>query len=125
MIHNETADYVNLSIPRQFGNYTIRKVIGQGMTSAVLEALNSNTGKDYAIKVMSYSDLEDRNILPMVERELTMLRRLSHPNVLHFHEFLRQGDLLLIVTEHCNDGDLLSWILDGRLNEKLTVASFL
>jgi serine/threonine protein kinase len=96
-------------------------VIGQGMTSAVLEALDVQTGKDYAIKIMSYSDLEDRNLLPMIEHELTILRRLSHPNVLQFHEFLRQGDLLLLITEHCNNGDLLSWIVDGRLNDKLTI----
>jgi serine/threonine protein kinase len=121
MLNTETAHYVPISIPRVLRNYSIRNVIGQGSTAAVLEAVDTFTGKDYAMKVMSYSDLQDQNIVPRIERELAVLRRVDHPNVLRFHDFIRLGDLLIIVTEHYTGGDLLSWIVNGRLAQKLTL----
>jgi serine/threonine protein kinase len=121
MIDAETADGVTLSIPRQFYNYSVQKVIGQGSTSVVVEVTDRRSGKDYAVKVMSRKDLQAQNLLHMIEREVTLLRRLSHERVLHFHEFVSQGDLLFIVTENCCDGDLLSWIMEGRLKQKLIV----
>jgi 5'-AMP-activated protein kinase catalytic alpha subunit len=120
-IDAETADFVTLSIPRQFGNYTVHKVIGQGSTSVVDEVTDRSSGKDYAAKVMSHKDLRTRNIYQMVEREVRLLRRLSHEHLLHFHELVSHGDLLFIVTENCSGGDLLSWILEGRLKQKSTM----
>jgi serine/threonine protein kinase len=114
MIKAETAEYVLLSIPRHFGNYTASKVIGQGSTCAVLEATDRSTGRDYAVKVMSSSDLESRGITHKVETELSILRRISHKHVIHFHEVISDGNLLFIVTENCNGGDLLTWITDRR-----------
>jgi serine/threonine protein kinase len=121
MIEAETTEFVSLSIPRQFGNYTVHKILGQGSTGVVVEATDRLSGKDYAVKVMSYSDLKSRNLLLKVERELGILRRISHEHVLRFHEFRREGDLMFIVTENCVGGDLLSWIVDGRVKEKGTV----
>jgi MAP/microtubule affinity-regulating kinase len=121
MIEAETTEFVSLSIPRQFGNYTVQKILGQGSTCVVVEAMDRLSGKDYAVKVMSYSDLKSRNLLLKVERELGILRRISHEHVLRFHEFRREGDLMFIVTENCVGGDLLSWIVDGRVKEKRTM----
>jgi serine/threonine protein kinase len=117
----ETANFITLSIPRQFGNYTVHKVIGQGSTSVVVEVTDRSSGKDYAAKVMSHKDLRTRNLYQMVEREVRLLQRLSHEHILHFHELVNQGDLIFIVTENCCGGDFLSWILEGRLKQKSTM----
>jgi serine/threonine protein kinase len=69
---------------------------------------------------MSISALEQRNFLPLIERELAILRRVSHNHIIRFHDSLREGDLLFYVTENCTEGDLLSWIVDGRLSDKAT-----
>jgi serine/threonine protein kinase len=121
MIATETEEGVSLSIPRRFGNYIVQNVIGQGSTCVVIDACDRLTGQSYAVKVMSYNDLTNRNIIPLVERELAILRRLSHERVIHFHEFLRLGDLLLFVTDHYVGGDLLSWIIENRIENLSTL----
>jgi serine/threonine protein kinase len=70
---------------------------------------------------MSYQNLQERGILPKISCELSILPTLSHPNVIEFHEaFLDDDDLIFIVTEHCTEGDLLSWITENRLVDKTT-----
>jgi serine/threonine protein kinase len=121
MIEAETYLGVSLSIPRQFANYRVQKVIGQGTMCVVLEIVDRHIGKDYAAKVMSYLDLNDHRLIPMVERELKILRRLSHDRVVRFHEYVRLGDLMFIIMENIVGSDLLSGILEGRTRDKLTL----
>jgi serine/threonine protein kinase len=121
MIEAETAESVSLSIPRHFGNYTAHKVIGQGSTCVVLEATDLLSRKDYAVKVMSCSVLKAANLATKVEQEICILRSLTHENVVAFHDLVRQGDLLFIVTEKCVGGDVLRWIMEGLTGDKQTL----
>jgi serine/threonine protein kinase len=59
MLEVETEIFVSLVIPQQVGNYTFHSVIGQGANSVVLAATDRTSGKVYAVKVMSHSDLVD------------------------------------------------------------------
>jgi serine/threonine protein kinase len=121
MIQAQTETFANLEIPRQFGNYTAEKVIGQGSTCVVLEAFDRLTGKDYAVKVMSTPDLESRGIISKVRTELSILGGLSHPHVIQFREVIGVGDLIFVVTENCTGGDLLTSITDGRITSRATL----
>jgi serine/threonine protein kinase len=47
--------------------------------------------------------------------ELTILRRVRHPHIIEFREFIRPGDLLFFITEHCSGGTLFSWMSEGFL----------
>ena len=47
-----------------------------------------------------------------LESEEKMLRSLSHPNIVSFHEILKQAEKLYLVTEFLAGGDLLQRILD-------------
>jgi serine/threonine protein kinase len=114
MMKAETCDEVALTIPRQIRHYSINHVIGQGSTGVVLDARDISTGKKIAIKVMSEEDLEEKEILLHIEREIDILKRLNHERILHFHEAFRSKGLIFIVTELINREDLLSWIQEGR-----------
>jgi serine/threonine protein kinase len=121
MLKAETSDGKILSIPPQFGHYPVKRVIGSGSTCVGLEAIDHLSGKDCAVKVMSSSDLEQHGMWRVADREIGLLRRLSHDRIVRLREFLREGDLLLLVTEHCTNGDLLSWTTEGHLREKATL----
>jgi serine/threonine protein kinase len=121
MLEVEIDSFVSLVIPQRVGNYTFRNVIGQGSSSAVLAATDRSSGRDYALKVMSHSDLVERNLLQKVERELTIIQTVNHEHIIRFHEIFRQDDLIFIVTEKCDGGDLLSYIIDGHIKDKQTL----
>jgi serine/threonine protein kinase len=120
MIEAETGDYFSLLIPQHFGNYTFHQVIGQGSTCVVIEATDQSSGKDYAVKVMSYSYLADRNFVARVKQEISILRSHTHDNIVRFHDFIHQDDLLFLVTENCTGGDILTWITEGRTADSQT-----
>jgi serine/threonine protein kinase len=121
MIAAETSECVSLFIPQSFGNYIAHTVIGQGSTCVVIEATDRSSGKDYAVKVMSSSNLKDRNLIPRVTREISILGDLSHDNIVRFHEVIHANDFIFLVTENCSGGDILAWITDGRTADKQTL----
>jgi serine/threonine protein kinase len=116
MLEAETEAFVSLVVPQQVGNYTFRSVIGQGANSVVLSATDRSSGRVYAVKVMSHADLVHRNLLQHVERELAIIQIVNHEHIIRFHEIFQQNDLIFVVTEKCDGGDLLSYIIDGQRN---------
>jgi serine/threonine protein kinase len=74
MIKTQTEDCYTLYVPKQIGHYVLGQVIGQGATSVVFSVTDCQTGKEYAMKVMSRSDLVDRSFLQQIERELSIIR---------------------------------------------------
>jgi serine/threonine protein kinase len=110
MIAVQTADGVCFSIPTAFRTYTVRRVIGVGSNSVVVSAYDSLTAEEFAIKIISPLDFSDST-----KREISILQRISHAHIIHFRECFREGDLVFIVTELCQGGDLLWWVLDRQI----------
>lgn len=85
--------------------YQIVKQIGSGSYGSVVEALQKSTGKKVAIKRLNgvFEDLIDcKRIL----REVTLLRKLSHPNLIRIVDILQPSDPvnfenLYVVLEYC------------------------
>jgi serine/threonine protein kinase len=119
MISAQTMQYTTLLIPRELSHCNVRKVIAQGSRSVVLEAIDRESGKDYAVKVMSHEDLKNRNLLEMVQHEILFLQRLTHNDIIHFHEVIPYDELLFIITENHPEGDLLSWVIARRVCDRL------
>jgi serine/threonine protein kinase len=117
MIETQTEHSFTLRVPNQIGHYTLGQVIGRGATSAVFSAIDRQTGKEYAMKVMSRSDLDDRDLLQSIESELAIIQTLHHPNIVEFYELFRDGDLIAVVLEKCDDGDLFEYMLDGYIRD--------
>jgi serine/threonine protein kinase len=115
MIQTSTADGAQLSVPPQLGHYALDQVIGEGATSAVFSATDLTSGTKCAIKVMSFDDLKRRNLARRVQLEVSILASLKHEHIIVFHELVCDGDILGIVTELCDGGDLLTQINDGYL----------
>jgi serine/threonine protein kinase len=121
MIHTETDDGFPLAIPRCIGTYILGDVIGQGSSSAVIAAIDRSSGKEYAIKVMSATNLRDSRLLQKIERELDIVQTLNHDNIIQFREIIRDGDLICIVSEKCDGGDLFEMIRFGKLSDRSTL----
>jgi serine/threonine protein kinase len=120
MITAKTDAAIILSIPTRVGNYTFQRVIGQGCMSVVLEATDRSSGKVFAVKVMSRTDLECRKLMNKVMRKVSILKRVQHKHIIHLQQVFARHDLIFIVTENCGGGDLLSWIADGRTRKNQT-----
>lgn len=75
--------------------------IGQGSFSTVYRAANERVGV-CAIKVMK---MKERSI-----KEVEVLRNLHHPNIVQYIEHFASANIVYLVMDHCNDGDLENYI---------------
>jgi mitogen-activated protein kinase 1/3 len=89
----------NLSaIPKSFqdwevgNNYEILKQVGSGSYGYVVQAIQKATGKKVAIKRLN-KIFEDVIDCKRILREVSLLRMLQHPNLVHIIEILEPSDL--------------------------------
>lgn len=84
--------------------------IGKGSYSKVFLGYKftdtSNFPNYVAIKRISTGHMKKLSV-PRIKREIELLKKLSHPNIVRFHDaFTDIGQNVYIVTEWCNYGDL-------------------
>ena len=75
--------------------YEVIGVVGEGAYGIVYKCRNKQTNKFVAIK--KFKEIEDDLVKKTMKRELKMLQKLSHPNIVAFYEaFKRKGNLFLV-----------------------------
>jgi cyclin-dependent kinase-like len=75
--------------------YEVIGVVGEGAYGIEYKCKNKETGKYVAIK--KFKEVGDELVKKTMKRELKMLQRLHHPNVVEFQDaFRRKGNLFLV-----------------------------
>ena len=75
--------------------YEVIGIVGEGAYGIVYKCKNKETGKYVAIK--KFKEIGDDLIKKTMKRELKMLQRLHHPNIVEFQDaFKRKGNLFLV-----------------------------
>jgi serine/threonine protein kinase len=117
MLTAETDRGFVITIPRQIGPYVANRVIGQGNSCVMVEGIHEFTGDSVAIKVMHRANITKSIQQNKVRQELALTKILSHENIVDFEETIEIGNLVCIVMELCEGGDLLSLLLDSELSD--------
>ncbi|KAL3687151.1 hypothetical protein R1sor_013460 [Riccia sorocarpa] len=113
----------NFGYERDFKTkYKLGKLLGHGQFGYTYAAVEISTGLKVAVKTIEKKQM----LLPIsvedVKREVKILETLSgHENVVQFHASFEDDDLVYIVMELCEGGELLDRILqkkDSRYSEK-------
>ena len=75
--------------------YEVLEVVGEGAYGIVYKCRNKESGKFVAIK--KFKEVEDELVKKTMKRELRMLQRMHHENIVDFVEaFKRKGNLFLV-----------------------------
>mmetsp|Transcript_25242 Transcript_25242/g.58103 ORF Transcript_25242/g.58103 Transcript_25242/m.58103 type:complete len:469 (-) Transcript_25242:35-1441(-) len=83
--------------------YEVGETIGEGGYGCVQKAVLRRTGETYAVKSISFEKLK---VGRDYEQELVVLKRLSHPNVVHLLEVYQDSQYMHFVMEYCSGGSL-------------------
>ena len=76
--------------------YEVIGIVGEGAYGIVYKCKNLETGKFVAIK--KFKEIGDDLIKKTMKRELKMLQRLHHPNIVQLQDaFKRKGNLFLVL----------------------------
>jgi serine/threonine protein kinase len=74
------------------GRYCIKRVIAAGGMGAVYDAIDERFGRPVAVKVVLKELAEDARLVARFEREAGAVARLSHPSIVHVHDFGAMDD---------------------------------
>ncbi|MDG1896250.1 MAG: serine/threonine-protein kinase [Fuerstiella sp.] len=92
---------------RQLGPFILDKQIGVGGMGIVYSALYPKNNKKVAIKVLAPGLISDPKLLKRFEREIEILRRLDHPNIVKYYGGGTDGDQRWYAMEYIDGGSLL------------------
>lgn len=107
------ANYT-IKIPRSFGQYEYRRVVGSGSTSVVVLAENQKTKKLSACKIVDRKRITEEGLFMRLEQELRVIEKLKHPNICQVEKVLYFDDIIIICMEYCSNGSLYDYIVNHQ-----------
>lgn len=96
--------------PCEFGSYKVIRPIGEGSFSHVM-LVENEAGEQYAAKIVNENEILKRGFNQHFEREIEILKKLSHPNIVSCKEVIRIPSFIIVIMEYCQGGDLLSILI--------------
>ena len=99
----------------KIGNYILRKKLGAGQFGTVFKAKDYKTGKEYAIKRMRKSAIDQNEILKrLLQSEAAIMNHINHNNILHLYDFLESKNNYYLVVNYCNQGDFEAYLEENK-----------
>lgn len=102
--------------------YSIGRKIGKGSYATVITAQyvdEENKRVSLACKVIDKSKAPSDFFQKFFPRELNILTKLEHPNIIQIHSILQRGPKIFIFMRYAENGDLLNYIKKhGPVNEQ-------
>ena len=102
-------------------DYEIKETIGKGTFSVVKLGINKITKEKVAIKILKKKKMQKSKDKSRLEREISILKRLNHINVIKIYKITEELENYYIVMEYCENGELFNYIVaHQRLSEEET-----
>ena len=92
--------------------YKINKVIGKGAFGVVYKAFELCSGRIVAIKQIKI----DTNNKNLVAKEIDVLKKVEHPNIVEYFNFLKEDNYIFIIMEFLEGGTLKQYIQENSEN---------
>ncbi|GER24510.1 CBL-interacting protein kinase 12 [Striga asiatica] len=99
------------------GRYEIGKILGHGTFAKVYHARNVKNGDGVAIKVIDKEKILKVGLTAHIKREISILRRVRHPNIVQLIEVMATKSKIFFVMEYVRGGELFGKVAKGRLKE--------
>ncbi|XP_007228754.3 serine/threonine-protein kinase SIK1 isoform X2 [Astyanax mexicanus] len=103
--------------PLQVGFYEIMRTLGKGNFAVVKLARHKVTKTQVAIKIIDKTRLDAAD-LEKLNREVQIMKLLSHPHIIKLYQVMETKNMLYIVTEYAKNGEMFDYLAsNGRLSE--------
>jgi serine/threonine protein kinase len=102
----------------KIGKYIVTKQqIGRGAFSTIFKGYDSNNGNVFAVKEISIAG--KKKVEENVKKELNILKRLNHNNIVQIHDYFfdNTNKVIYIIMDYFKNGDLSKFIKGKVLKE--------
>ncbi|KAL3884240.1 hypothetical protein ACJMK2_030458 [Sinanodonta woodiana] len=109
-------NYETLEKKKKVGNYLLGHVIGEGAFSKVRQGLHIIAREKVAVKIVSKKALLLRDYLKKnIRREVIMLQRLDHPNIIRLYEIMETSNSYYLVMELAGGGEFIKYLAGNNV----------
>ena len=95
-----------IHVNRQFANYELISLLGQGGQGTVYRAMDQNLNRQVALKVLRIDHGNDQDFVKLFEHEARLTASINHPNVVRVFSFGTVGDRVYLAMELVDGGTL-------------------
>ncbi|CAD8143741.1 unnamed protein product [Paramecium octaurelia] len=99
---------------QSIGQYIFSKTLGQGTFGKVKLATHILTGEKVAIKILEKQKICDQSDIERVTKEIQILKKVRHPNLVQLYEIIETPKQLFLVMEYVNGGELFDYIVQNQ-----------
>ena len=104
------------------GNYILGETLGEGAFAKVKLGTHIQTGEKVAIKILNknklFQEILDENNgkgrYDKILKEINILKRLRHKNIIQLYEIMESDSNLYIVMEYCEGKELFDYIIKKK-----------
>eukprot|EP00808_Paulinella_micropora_P007953 g69499.t1 len=89
--------------------YSLGPTVGKGAFAVVKRAMRKEDGKQFAVKIIKKSDME-QDALARVHNEVEVMLKIDHPACVKMHQMFENEKHLVLVMEYIDGGDLFSYL---------------
>ena len=115
-------DKENINENEEMGNkvedFEILQVLGKGSYGFVAKVKSRLNHKIYAMKQINFGELEDEKSIELCENETKLLSKLNHSLIIKYYKSIKEGNLLYIIMEFMDNGDLGGVLKANKTLEK-------
>lgn len=105
--------------PKFPGRYQQVSLLGEGNFAKVYLARHADSKEEVAIKVMDKEKLIKLGAVHQIKREIAVMRRLRHPNIVQLHKVMACKSRIFVVMEYVRGGPLYRHIpVNGGMKEE-------
>ena len=104
--------------------YLLGKVVGEGGFCKVRAGVHQVTGAKVAIKLIDKTRLTDPADRKRVGREIRVLKRLAHPNVIRLFDVAETSARIYCIMEYADGGSLLDYVRRRKRLPEAEAAKF-
>ena len=115
-INQENLIWGKKGLPQS--NYVRGKSLGKGAYGNVYESRNPTFNNKVAMKIIDKNKIELDEINDDIKREINILKKLSHPNIVKIYEFYESDNCFYIINEYCKGGQLYEYLTKNKLTEE-------
>lgn len=101
-------------INNRIGHYCISNIIGTGSWATVVRAIDTQSHRDVAIKIISKEKIEKLRTVDLTRESIRILASIEHPNIVKYYETIEDNNNFYVITENCPGINLYEWIVSSK-----------
>ena len=98
-LHENNRSVSPVCTKDELSQYEITETLGKGAYGLVKLATHKRTNEKFAVKIYEKSRLTDPSKRANVNREISILKRISHPSIISFGKMIENSESVFLFTE--------------------------